>query len=226
MAMRRGPPLPPGRGASRPATSKSYERSPQTISPSNRTNPASPLHPVSELQRLEFRPEHLDEGVRQCRELWEILRRKKGCVLHRLFHAQADRLSWLAYSECNSLAELAGARRELARSPLYRRFHARLSRASERAYEAFGAVRSSQGSNSAQALVLITFAQAPANGAEAMEFVRQAPGYLSHLMLHEVANQSAVSCLVYFAEAAQAQACAQALAPVAAFEPAAELYLA
>lgn len=181
---------------------------------------------MSELQRLEFKPERLDEGVRLCRELWEILRRKKGCTLNRLYRSQTDSNAWLACSEWTSLAELAGARRELARSPLYRRFHGMLNRVGERAYEPFGAVHSGQGSNAAQALLLIGFGKAPENAAEALDFFRQCPGYLSHIMLREVANHDAVSSLVYFSAVEQAQAGAQSLEAVMAYQPAVELFLA
>src|SRR5271154_1884692 len=99
---------------------------------------------VIELQRLEVKPESADEALRLIRELWEILRRKQGCVTHRLYHAP-DRSHWLAYSEWQSLPQLSGARRELARSPLYRRLHSMLAQSSERANEPFGSVLSTHG---------------------------------------------------------------------------------
>jgi hypothetical protein len=76
------------------------------------------------LQRLQFTS---PDGVRLARELWEILRRKKGCTLSRLYRSAQDDALWLAYSEWNSLGELAGARREAARSPLNRRLHSMLA---------------------------------------------------------------------------------------------------
>ncbi len=111
---------------------------------------------VCELQRLHFSS---PEGIRLARELWEILRHKKGCRLSRLYRAANDESLWLAYSEWESLGELAGARREAARSPLNRRLHSMLKASSERAYEPFGPVQSTHGINFAAgpAAMLINF---------------------------------------------------------------------
>src|SRR5579884_1083488 len=77
-------------------------------------------HVICELQRLQLSS---PEAIRLVREMWEILRRKKGCTLNRLYRSLQEDQRWLAYSEWTSLAELAGARREAARSPLNRRLH-------------------------------------------------------------------------------------------------------
>lgn len=165
-----------------------------------------------ELQRLQFERERADEGLRLCRELWEILRRKKGCITHRLYHAEDDDRLWLVCSEWESLAELAGARRELARSPLYRRLHATLDGSSERAYEPFGAVRSSRGAGGVQAALVIDFETQPDNPEEALAFLREAPGQLAHIPMLEVAGGRTLRCVALFSSHEDAAACAQALA--------------
>jgi len=168
--------------------------------------------------------------VRLARELWEILRRKKGCTLNRLYRcADNDRL-WLAYSEWNSLAELAGARREAARSPLNRRLHSMLQSSSERAYEPFGAVRSAHGINfaSAPAALLISFLEEMEDAEAALGFVAQAPGYISHIMLHEVGKARGLLCFAHFDARENAESVCRGVAQQAAlrdFGPAAELFV-
>ncbi len=169
-------------------------------------------------------------AVRLARELWEILRRKQGCTLSRLYRSPADEASWLAYSEWNSLAELAGARREAARSPLNRRLHAALKASSERAYEPFGAVRSAHGINfaSAPVAVVIDFLEEMEQPEAALGFLAEAPGYLSHILMHEVGKSKTLLCLAHFDTVHNAEQVAHALAEQPAvrdFKPAAELFM-
>lgn len=182
-----------------------------------------------ELQRLQFAPKREDEGVRLCRELWEILRRKKGCLTHRLYRAEGKEGLWLVCSEWESLAELAGARRELARSPLYRRLHSMLSASSERAYEPFGAVRSSRGAGGVQAMLVIDFETAPDDAEKALDFLREAPGYLAHIEMRQAGESATLRCIALFGSQQDAASCAQALAAhptLHDFGPSAELFLA
>jgi quinol monooxygenase YgiN len=179
------------------------------------------------LQRLQFSS---PEGVRLARELWEILRRKKGCTLSRLYRCTQDDALWLAYSEWTSLGELAGARREAARSPLNRRLHSMLAASSERAYEPFGPVRSTHGINFASAPVamLINFLEEMEQPEAALAFVGEAPGYISHILMHEVGKSRTLACLAHFDTVHHAEHVAQTLAEqptVRDFKPAAELFM-
>ena len=168
---------------------------------------------VTELQRLELKSESADEALRMVRELWEILRRKQGCTAHRLYHAQNDRSRWLVYSEWQSMPQLSGARRELARSPIYRKMHSMLAQSSERANEPFGPVLSVHGVSfgAATTALIIRFEQAPENPVEAMSFVQELQGYLSHITMHELGSPDALVCLVHFGSAADAAAAEGAL---------------
>jgi hypothetical protein len=168
--------------------------------------------------------------VRLARELWEILRRKKGCTLSRLYRSAKDDALWLAYSEWSSLGELAGARREAARSPLNRRLHSTLGASSERAFEPFGPVHSVHGVNfaSAPAAMLIDFEGEIEQPEEALAFLAQAPGYISHILMHEVGKSGTLACLAHFDRADHAGQAAQTMAEKEAlreFKPAAELFL-
>jgi hypothetical protein len=162
--------------------------------------------------------------------LWEILRRKKGCKLNRLYRSSQDDARWLAYSEWDSLAELAGARREIARSPLNRRLHSLLASSSERAYEPFGPVHSVQGVNfaSAPAALLINFAGESENPEESLCFIAEQPGYISHILMHEVGGSTALICLAHFDTMDNAGHCARRIADQPALrdaQAAVELFL-
>jgi hypothetical protein len=178
------------------------------------------------LQRLHF---SAPDGVRLAREFWEILRRKKGCSLSRLYRSATDDALWLAYSEWTSLGELAGARREAARSPLNRRLHSMLAASSERAYEPFGPIRSTHGVNFASAPVamLIDFREAMEEPEAALNFLTEAPGYISHILMHEVGKPTSLVCLAHFDNAQNAGQAAGRLAEqptVRDFNPQAELF--
>jgi quinol monooxygenase YgiN len=182
---------------------------------------------VCELQRLQFSS---PEAIRLVREMWEILRRKKGCTLNRLYRSPQDDLRWLAYSEWSSLAELAGARRETARSPLNRRLHSMLAASSERAYEPFGAVRSVHGVNfaSAPAALLIESSGELEQPETAFDVLAEQPGYISHVLMNEVGNAATLACLAHFDCAENAGNCARQLPelePLRDLNPSAELYL-
>ena len=179
------------------------------------------------MQRLQFTA---PDGVRLARELWEILRRKKGCTMSRLYRRANDDALWLAYSEWNSLGELAGARREAARSPLNRRLHTLLSSSSERAYEPFGPVRSVHGVNfaSAPAAMLIDFQQEMGEPEAALSFLAEEPGYISHILMHEVGKSQMPLCFAHFDTAENAEAAARKLAEqptLRDIKPAAELFI-
>jgi quinol monooxygenase YgiN len=197
-----------------------------TISPRKEFG-AAKGHVVCELQRLQFGS---PEGVRLARELWEILRRKKGCTLHRLYRAARDESRWFNYSEWQSLAELAGARREAARSPLNRRLHAMLTSSSERAYEPFGAVHSIQGINFAAgpAALLIDFLEEMEEPEAALGFLAEAAGHLSHVLMHEVGKPRSLACFAHFDTLHHAEEVAHTLAEepkLQDFRPVAELYI-
>jgi quinol monooxygenase YgiN len=178
------------------------------------------------LQRLHF---SASEGVRLARELWEILRRKKGCTLSRLYRAAHDDSLWLAYSEWNSLAELAGARRELARSPLNRRLHSMLKASSERAFEPFGPVQSTHGIGfgASPCAILINFLEEMEEPEAALAVLTEAPGYLSHILLHEVGKSKTLACFAHFDNQEHAEEVRSGLAQQPAlrdFQPVAELF--
>jgi len=179
------------------------------------------------LQRLHFSSQ---EGIRLARELWEILRRKKGCKLSRLYRAANDESLWLAYSEWESLGELAGARREAARSPLNRRLHSMLKASSERAYEPFGPVQSTHGISFATgpAAMLINFLEEMDEPEAALAFLAEAPGYISHILLHEVGKPKSLACFAHFDSQGQAEELRLRLAQQPAlqdFQPVAELFV-
>ncbi len=181
-------------------------------SPRKGTGAAS-ARAVVELQRLELQAVHADEAVRQVRELWEILRRKPGCIVHRLYRSTRERLSRLAYSEWQSLPELGGARRELARSPMYRRLHSMLAASSERAYEPFGPVLTIRGLNFTPqtTALLLRFERAPAEPERALALLRDLSGYASHLMMRELGEGEVMVCLAHFDSPDSAAAAAAAL---------------
>lgn len=167
--------------------------------------------------------------MRLARELWEILRRKKGCTLSRLYRSAQDDAQWLAYSEWATLGELAGARREAARSPLNRRLHTMLASSSERAYEPFGPVRSTHGVNfaSAPVAILINFLEGIEEPETALASLAEAPGYISHILMHEVSKPESLTCLAHFDTAENAQHAADQLSEqptLKDFKPAAELF--
>jgi quinol monooxygenase YgiN len=169
------------------------------------------------------------DGVRLARELWEILRRKKGCILSRLYRSTTDEPLWLAYSEWDSLAELAGARREAARSPLNRRLHALLASSSERAYEPFGPVHSTRGVSfaGAPAAMLINFMVEMDESEAALAFLAEAPGYISHILMHEVGKSRTLACFAHFDTVEHADAIRdklQSQPTLADFQPIAELF--
>jgi hypothetical protein len=181
------------------------------------------------LQRLKFKAP--DEGVRLLRELWEILRRKQGCSLSRLYHSARDDSQWLHYSEWSSLTELAGARREAARSPLNRRLHSTLSSSSERAFEPFGPVQSVHGVNFAAgpAAVLINFLEEMEDPEAALKFLAESPGHISHILMHEVGKSKTLACLAHFDSEEHARQAAHSVAEepsIIDFKPAAEWFVA
>jgi hypothetical protein len=197
------------------------------ISPRKEFGAGKGQHAVCELQRLHFSSQ---EGVRLARELWEILRRKKGCILSRLYRAANDDALWLAYSEWNSLGELAGARREAARSPLNRRLHSLLKASSERAYEPFGPVQSTHGISFASGPValLVNFPGEIDEPEAALGFLAEAPGYVSHILLHEVGKSKTLACFAHFDTQEHAEELRLRLAQEPAlqnFQPAAELFV-
>jgi hypothetical protein len=182
---------------------------------------------VCELQRMQFSS---SDGLRLAREMWEILRRKKSCTLSRMYRAARDESLWLVYSEWQSLAELAGARRETARSPLNRRLHSMLSSSSERAFEPFGPVHSIQGINfaAAPAAMLIDFLKEMEEPEGALSFLGEADGHISHVLMHEVNKPKSVACFAHFETLHQAEAVAQALTQQSSlqdFNPVTELFL-
>jgi hypothetical protein len=196
------------------------------ISPTKQFGAGKAAHAVCELQRLQFSS---PDGVRLAREFWEILRRKKGCTLSRLYRNAQDDALWLAYSEWTSLGELAGARREAARSPLNRRLHSMLASSSERAYEPFGPVRSTHGVNFASAPVamLINFLDGIEEPEAALAFLAEAPGYISHILMHEVGKPETLACLAHFDTVQNAEQAAHTLSEQPAlkeFNPVAELF--
>ncbi len=170
------------------------------------------------------------EGIRLARELWEILRHKKGCRLSRLYRAANDESLWLAYSEWESLGELAGARREAARSPLNRRLHSMLKASSERAYEPFGPVQSTHGISFATgpATMLINFLEEMDEPEAALAFLAEAPGYISHILLHEVGKPKSLACFAHFDSQSNAEDLRLRLTkepPLQDFQPVAELFV-
>jgi len=173
---------------------------------------------VCELQRLRFKTEHLDEGVRLWRELSEILRHKKSCQFQRLYRGQDEQV-WLACSEWESLADLGGARRELARSPLYRRLHAMLELSSERAYQPFGPVQSSRGAGTTQALVVVALAQWTDEGEEKIRRLNDLTGHLNHVLMRAVGEPGQVCCLAQFASAEDADGAIVVLAQTPELQP-------
>jgi quinol monooxygenase YgiN len=169
--------------------------------------------PVVELQRLEVKPDSADEALRLLRELWEILRRKQGCVVHRLYHSPDDRSRWLAYSEWQSLPQLSGARRELARSPLYRKMHSMLAQSSERVHEPFGAVLSTHGVSFGPetTAVVARFEKSPDEPAHALEFLQELSGYVSHITMRELGAPEVLVCVAHFDSGANAAAAESAI---------------
>ncbi len=174
---------------------------------------ASTPRTVIELQRLELKPESADEAIRLFRELWEILRRKQGCTVYRLYHASAGRVRWLAYSEWQSLPLLGGARRELTRSSLYRRMHSMLTESSERAYEPFGPALTTRGIGFGPetAALLIRFDEGPEEPERALAFLKDSAGYVSHITMRELGDPKALVCFAHFDGAANADAAAAAI---------------
>ena len=100
--------------------------------------------------------------------------------MSRLYHSLNDESLWLAYSEWDTLTELAGARREAPRSPLNRRLHSMLQASSERAFEPFGPLRSTHGINFANAptAMLINLTGELEEPEAALAFLTEAPGYI------------------------------------------------
>jgi hypothetical protein len=162
--------------------------------------------------------------------LWEILRRKQGCSLTRLYHAPKDEAQWLNYSEWSSLTELAGARREAARSPLNRRLHSTLASSSERAFQPFGPVQSVHGVNfgSAPAALLIHFLEEMEQPQGALSFLTEAAGHIEHILMHEVGKPKTLACFAHFDNEEHARQAADALheePSLRDFKPSPELFL-
>jgi len=203
-------------------------KEPGTISPRKEFGAAAGKgRAVCELQRLHFTS---PDGVRLAREFWEILRRKKGCTLNRLYRSANDEALWLAYSEWDSLTDLAGARREAARSPLNRRLHSLLKASSERAFEPFGPVHSVHGVNFAAAptAMLVNFLEEMDEPEAALGFLAEAPGHISHLLLHEVGKSKTLACFAHFDTQHHAEEMRLKLSQESAlqdFQPAAELFM-
>jgi quinol monooxygenase YgiN len=179
------------------------------------------------LQRLHFTSQ---DGVRLAREFWEILRRKKGCKLSRLYRSANDEALWLAYSEWDSLTDLAGARREAARSALNRRLHTLLKASSERAYEPFGPVHSTHGVNFAAAptAMLVNFLEEMDEPEAALNFMAEAAGHISHILLHEVGKSKTLACFAHFDTLHHAEEMRLVLSQQPAlqdFQPVAELFM-
>ncbi len=149
--------------------------------------------------------------------------------MSRLYHSLNDESLWLAYSEWDTLTELAGARREAARSPLNRRLHSMLQASSERAFEPFGPVRSTHGINFANAptAMLINLTGELEEPEAALAFLTEAPGYISHILMHEVGKPETL-CFVHFDNLQNAQQAAQKLGEqptVRDLQPNAELFV-
>ena len=128
------------------------------------------------------------------------MRRKKGCVVHHFYKA-GDAGGWLVYSEWQSLNELGGARRELARSPLYRKLHALLERSGERAFEPYGGTRSLRGAamTSSPAALLVEMKADPEKAEIALDALKQIEGYASHVVMRQVGQTDVVAGFVTFA---------------------------
>lgn len=187
----------------------------------------NPARTVIEIQRLESKPESIEDAVRATRELWQILRRKQGCVVHHLYRSVAEPARWLAYSEWTSLPELGGARKELARSPLYRRQHSALKSASERAYEPFGAIHTLKGNGAEATVLVIAVDPSPESPEEAMAFLKDLPGYRAHVLMRKVGDENEVACVASFTSADDARAAAAAVAkqePLLGYKHGVEMY--
>lgn len=187
------------------------------------------IRAVIELQRIELKPEHAAEALRMTRQAWEILRRKQGCLVQHLYHSLAEPERWLSYSEWSSLAELGGARRELARSPLYRRWHSAMKSSSERAYEPFGTIHSIRGDGLGPptTAVLVTMGRGAQKPKDPLSFLAQLAGYLSHILMRDLAEPGALLCLAHFAAPEQAAAAPAAIGEHEAareLRPAVELF--
>ncbi len=160
---------------------------------------------VIELQLLGFKAGSESEGIRLTREFWEILRRKPGCAAHRLYRPADGASNWLVYSEWRSIAELGGARRELARAPIYRRIHSMIRDSSERAYEPFGAVQSIAGASATPASVLIAVPADSQTPEDSLAFLSELAGHRYHLLMREVTGAKEIRCLAGFADEAAAR---------------------
>ena len=149
-------------------------------------------------------------------------------MLTRLYRSRTDDALWLAYSEWDNLVELAGARRELARSPLNRRLHSMLVSSSERAFEPFGPVRSIRGVIPSAAALLVSFEQGdPEDPQAALDFLTNEHGHVLHLLMREVASAKRLTCLAHFDNLEHAQAVLETLADrpsVREFQPVAEVF--
>jgi quinol monooxygenase YgiN len=102
--------------------------------------------PIAEFWTLTIQPDAAAEWLQHAHEAWEILRRKQGYVIHRLYGGIQEPQQRLLYSEWESKKALDGARQYLQSTPLMRRARSALTAPPQRlVVELVGPITSTKG---------------------------------------------------------------------------------
>ena len=151
------------------------------------------------------------DWLRDEHEMWQILRRKPGYIVHHLYQAVHERQHRLVYSEWESKKALDGARQLLQNTPLGRRARAMLTAAPEHlAVELVGPVTSTKGLDlpqSAVAMTAVARLSAPPSGAHERhdqlgKIMASQPGHVTHVLFRGFEDPTVVGAFSHWQDLA------------------------
>ncbi len=186
--------------------------------------PHTTKRPVAEFIEEHLAPEHERDHATVLREMWGILRRKQGYIVHRIYQHAEEPLIWLVYAEWESRQAANGARQRLQETPLFRRARSTITGTSIRSFlELSGAVTSTKGLDLDQgAVAVLDHARRTAldTGWRDIEqaFWKQAEaqtGYLAHVTFRGIDDERTVGALSHWISDSAYEAANQQLASTA-----------
>lgn len=166
--------------------------------------------PIAEQLVVTLNPGTEAEHAHVEREAWQILRRKQGYVTHRIYRHLRSPLQRLVYSEWESAKAVDGARQHLQGTPLMRRARTILAASPQRSLlEIAGPITSTKGldlpDDAVAASAVSQLNTATDNWREKEQSLWKAlasqPGYVTHVLLRGIDNQSIVGSLSHWADA-------------------------
>jgi heme-degrading monooxygenase HmoA len=186
--------------------------------------------PIAELRTMTVQAGAEAEWLRDEHESWQILRRKPGYVVHRLYQAKDEPQQRLVYSEWESKKALDGARQLLQSTPLARRTRAVLVAVPERlVVELVGPVTSTKGlalPDTAVAVTAVARLSAATSSAHEQhgqlgKNLASQPGHITHVLFHGFDDPALVGAFSHWEDGTaleKAIACAGGLGPTELLE--------